>query len=802
MKNDLMKQLLVVGIAIVLVSIIFMPIVTSYSTRLEKQVEIVKEEDDGYSVLTNVDRYRIPNDITENQLGYHLPKMNPYSLDYRRQYIDQLKDRTLKDFSRENAYVREPIWTGSRNGYTPHDPIIIDSDDDFTSENGVTGGNGTVNDPYIIEGWEIDTTEFYAISISQTTSYFIIRNCLLKNAEFGIYLYKIAVGTVTDTICNTKFNGIRTYSSFNVSISDSTISAEIALFIEKSVNVSAYNCSITSTSEYGDGVRLDRSTSCILSNISATGGYYGVYVKKCSSSNVIKDCHIFSNYVAGIDIYESSSLILRNNILHDNTNNLYVYGYEMDEYIHDIDASNTVDGKPVYYLINESDLVFDGSDDIGYLGLVNCDNILVKNVTMNNLGQGVLLAGSQNSMIASSTFNNDFHGILLFKSSNNTVSGCNFINTSIAIPLQNSPYNVFRDNSISGNSRFGVLGQKLEDFYQDIDKSNTLNDKPIYYLVEEKNQVITGSNVGFLALVNCKNIIVYGLQISNSIQGILLAKTNAIIRRCEFSYNAFGIYVFNRSLLRICDSKIYYNDFGFIFEYASGVGVVRCRVSGNSVGFNLFYSHDNIVRDCNINNQWINGFQVKNSCNNVFCGNKISDNRGGFSIHDDCWGNEISSNSIHNGYSGIVIMGPDQPVGSHNNTVHNNNIYNMDFFGIGLVKAHDNNIHHNSIHDTSIGIIVSNCQRCEFHRNNIYDNDKGMQVGYCTVDAANNWWGSDDGPSGEGPGSGDYIEVVEGDVSFDPWLKKPAITKPFVFLCILACIRVRLRSLIGSNTED
>jgi len=35
--------------------------------------------------------------------------------------------------------------------YTFHEPIIIEGDNNFTRENGVVGGLGTENDPYIIE---------------------------------------------------------------------------------------------------------------------------------------------------------------------------------------------------------------------------------------------------------------------------------------------------------------------------------------------------------------------------------------------------------------------------------------------------------------------------------------------------------------------------------------------------------------------------------------------------------------------------------------------------------------------------
>jgi len=49
----------------------------------------------------------------------------------------------------EKTVAEEHIIEG-----TPHAPIRINSNSDFTAENGVTGGNGTESDPYIISNYE------------------------------------------------------------------------------------------------------------------------------------------------------------------------------------------------------------------------------------------------------------------------------------------------------------------------------------------------------------------------------------------------------------------------------------------------------------------------------------------------------------------------------------------------------------------------------------------------------------------------------------------------------------------------
>ncbi len=54
---------------------------------------------------------------------------------------------------------------------TPHDPIEIRYDSDFE----IFPGSGTIENPYLIEGYNITTTEDYGIYISGTTKYSIIR---------------------------------------------------------------------------------------------------------------------------------------------------------------------------------------------------------------------------------------------------------------------------------------------------------------------------------------------------------------------------------------------------------------------------------------------------------------------------------------------------------------------------------------------------------------------------------------------------------------------------------------------------
>jgi len=67
-----------------------------------------------------------------------------------------------------------------------HSPILIGGNSDFTASNGVTGGTGTLSDPYVISGWSINASIAGAVCIHiiNTSAYFIIRNLQVESGGF------------------------------------------------------------------------------------------------------------------------------------------------------------------------------------------------------------------------------------------------------------------------------------------------------------------------------------------------------------------------------------------------------------------------------------------------------------------------------------------------------------------------------------------------------------------------------------------------------------------------------------------
>jgi parallel beta-helix repeat protein len=144
---------------------------------------------------------------------------------------------------------------------TTNNTIEINSDEDFLNYS--FEGDGTVSNPYIIEERFISSEDTYAISITNTSKYFIIRDCYIAdNFEYGIYLKDVKNDTAS-ILNNLIFgNGIA-----GVSLSScDQVRIENNLFTENA-----------------KGINLENSNYCTISNNTISVSEYGINI--CNGDN-------------------------------------------------------------------------------------------------------------------------------------------------------------------------------------------------------------------------------------------------------------------------------------------------------------------------------------------------------------------------------------------------------------------------------------------------------------------------------------------------------------------------------------
>ena len=203
-----------------------------------------------------------------------------------------------------------------------------------------------------------------------------------------------------------------------------------------------------------NSIQLDQSTNNNITgnNITSNLGR-GIVFEWYSDNNTISS-NTITDY-RGIYMGNSYNNTLTGNVINNSQYSLHVWGSEQRHFMHTIGVSNLKDGEIIYYLVNRKDLIIDPSEypQVGYLALVNCDNITIKKLFLTRNGEGLLLANTNNSRMSDTIITGNYYGIRLLWSSNNTISSSNIANSydnGIEI-ARNSKNNNIIGNNITNN---------------------------------------------------------------------------------------------------------------------------------------------------------------------------------------------------------------------------------------------------------------------------------------------------------------------------------------------------------------
>ncbi len=290
-----------------------------------------------------------------------------------------------------------------------------------------------------------------------------------------------------------------------------------------------------------------------------------------------------------------------------------------------------------YYIVVQRDsIVIDGAGyALGVQGDIGIDMSYRNNVTVRDMQigfafYGIYLWNATRNTITGNTVTYNGNGIYLLGASQNTITGNTVTNNEIGINIESSSNNILRNNIMNNNHNLAVYGTQASHFDNDIDDSNTVNGKKVYYLISQNNLIINPStypDLGYLALVNCQNITATNLEITKNAHGLLLAyTTGATITQNVLKDNSVGLGLVASTANYIVDNDIVENTRGIQFSNSSASNTISTNnVSGNKEGMFLFSSSQNTFFGNNITNNEIGvGFKV--ASNNMFRGNFFVDN--------------------------------------------------------------------------------------------------------------------------------------------------------------------------------
>jgi parallel beta-helix repeat protein len=330
----------------------------------------------------------------------------------------------------------------------PHDPIYIEGNNNFTESNGVVGGSGAENDPYIIENWIISAENAYGIKIRNTTSYFVARNCAVENGSgpyhWGIFLDNVVNGRIENNICENNDYGIYLNSSSNNVLSNNSFQNNdlgIYLFYSGNNNLSNNtfeNCGIVI---YG-GVS-DCNSHLIENNwVNGKPVYYykdntGVTVPTDAGEVILANCSSaivrnmdISNTSVGVELAHTENSVIENSNLSSSTMGIFVYG----------SGNNTVKNNTCM------------NNDYGIALEYSSNNTLSNNTCGNNDGPGIYLGYSDNNTLGNNNCESGYWGICLQLSDNNVIFDSSVENNNYGISISfNSGNNTLANNTCENN---------------------------------------------------------------------------------------------------------------------------------------------------------------------------------------------------------------------------------------------------------------------------------------------------------------------------------------------------------------
>lgn len=595
--------------------------------------------------------------------------------------------------------------------------------------------NGRINNNNCSEcktGIRIENSDYNRIS-SNFMSYNYYQGVMIKSSSYnrlynntvsynreGISLYSSNYNELEENIIikNTLYtddSGIFLGNSGHNNITENIISHQKyrAIWMRGS---SLNNISRNSifTNGLGIQVELSSSSNIITGNYiyNHTGSEYwadpfegdGIYCRS-GDNNVIENNEIHDNSGSGINLQNVGGFNLTNNnlwlnnlediLLKETSNfklasNTMIAGVFMDISYSDlsgvdIDTTNTVDGKPIYFYFDQDNLDSGDFTNAGQIYLYYCDYTTLSNLDFVNVTTGITLNHCNNNTISfiDASYNSRW-GVRFYQCFNNDLSRINVFNSTSGIELENCYANDFNDNSASYNigNGFTLTNCSTNDItgnFASYNRGNGLvasevNNSYIYnntanynsgtgIAIDSVNNSIITENLahnnlgGGFAIIVSKDCLVYENEAEkNTLLGIGLSEG----LDTDFYNNTAKETVGNGFFVALCESVDVYNNYAF----KNSVGMLisectDCNIKENTLnsnggtneGIGLFLDRCEFI-DVFKNSINYNYIKMTHSHNNSLILNDIT--WGGF-ILDTCNQNIILGNSIYRGKIGVGL---------------------------------------------------------------------------------------------------------------------------------------------------
>ncbi len=609
--------------------------------------------------LENIEQLNYTNNQLLDDISWEYSSRSQFEYDVLRN-PEKLFDRFgYRDFSYLSKKHSSDQFSNQLNTVTSDTPLQINSDDDFITHNFT--GDGTKDAPYIIKDLIINSTGIYAINIKNTSKHFVIQNCSLFGAWYGISLENVDNGTATikNNILSDNLRGIILSRSSATTILNNTISEN--------------NC----------GIEINNSNFTIVSDNKIYENDYGI-AAIASIFVLIEQNRFNDNKNSGIVFSSKSYSTMRNNILVNN--GIFFYEKEISTFSKYNITNNTVNSKQLGFYVNTNGL--DLTTPIyGQLFLINSSNSMIENQKLNQANIGLMIRWSKNIEVSNNSIeDNNYMGMHLDHCSSITIENNTLLRNLFAMRISFSNELAINRNSLFDNILHGI------DIYDVIGSTIT-------------NNILSNYFVSFYSWY-CDDSIIENNTIYNSTINICVRDaSNSKVVLNTIEYGRYGIELYNLSYALIEYNIINNNHYGMsvtLNSYSSishnlvlnndnsvGIGLSSfCMVYNNTIikgtgislhsstnftfkyntitecehGLTFWNSFDTLISYNNISHNHLYGIELQSNCNiNITLNSFIDNNKGKTSQAFDS-GKDLESTNLF-----IYNFWSDHQKADHNN---------------------------------------------------------------------------------------------------------------------------------------
>jgi len=460
----------------------------------------------------------------------------------------------------------------------------------------------------IIDGGGADTV-VYVTANNVSIAGFTIQNSGSNMPDSGIFIRNARYLNITGNILTSNHLGVRFVDTTDNHVDGNKIvNNYVGLYLTSASGHMIEENDILSNSM--SGVHLDQSSGNTVrsNNIGGNGGYG---IRLYYSMNNILDGNTVTDSEQGISLEYSGNNTLRNERISLSKYSFSVMAVSLSSFIQNIDTSNTVNNRPIYYLVNQEDLMVDSFSEAGYVALINSTDIIVKDLSLTNNGEGILCAYTTLSTLENNTISNNRQGI----------------------SIHDSEYLTVTQNSITNNSGNGV---SLYNCYKNNVKDNVIarNDVGIFsYSVVNctisSNNVTNNSKEGFVILGSSYNMISQNFLGHNDEEGLYMFNSygNVVNDNVADGNMHDGIWVDTCINNIISGNNVSRNgEDGIYLLNSFGCAVQYNRVVGNSDGINVYETNNGAIVDNLVSDNLVDGVRLYDSSNNRIFHNNFLNN--------------------------------------------------------------------------------------------------------------------------------------------------------------------------------